>query len=199
MKKICSFILIITILCAGLLTGCAGFSDQGAGNETKQVQSAAESPGNDAESPGSDVENLESDAESPGSGSESYEGIAEEAPNEKDEEVTMNVLINGRTYTAILDSGLAASELKNMLPLTLNMRELNGNEKYGDLPEALTQDTFSPGEIHTGDILLWGSDTLVIFYKDFPTQYSYTKIGSIADAEGLSDVVGSGNVEVSFQ
>lgn len=118
---------------------------------------------------------------------------------ESEKEVTQLVVtINGKEFTATLEDTQAAKELTEMLPLTLTMSEMNGNEKYGDLPTGLTQDVYAPGEIHAGDILLWGSDTLVLFYESFSSSYSYTAVGYLDDPSGIKDAVGSGNAEVTI-
>jgi hypothetical protein len=46
--------------------------------------------------------------------------------------------------------------------------------------------------------MLYGSTCLVLFYKDFSTSYSYTKLGSIEDISGLTDALGGGSVQVTF-
>ena len=88
--------------------------------------------------------------------------------------------------------------LKNAC-LTLTMTELNNNEKYADLVESLPTNAFNPGTIQNGDLMLYGSNTLVLFYKTFSTSYNYTKIGKTNNPEGLLEILGSGNVAVTFE
>lgn len=79
------------------------------------------------------------------------------------------------------------------------MIELNGNEKYYNLPENIPTQSSNPATIQNGDLMLYGSNTLVLFYKTFSTSYSYTKLGSIDDATGLASALGSGNMTVTFE
>lgn len=83
--------------------------------------------------------------------------------------------------------------------MTVNMVELNGNEKYVDLPGNLPTNASNPGTIQTGDLMLYGSSTLVLFYKTLSTSYSYTRIGRIDDPSGLAAAVGSGNIRVTYE
>lgn len=107
----------------------------------------------------------------------------------------MKLIINGKQYTANLESNETVERLINMLPLELNMSELNGNEKYIYLNENLPVNQYNPKEIKVGDIMLYGSNCLVIFYKSFNTSYSYTKIGHI---DNLPDL-GSDSIYVKLE
>lgn len=78
------------------------------------------------------------------------------------------------------------------------MSELNGNEKYADLPTTMPTAARNPGPIVAGDLMLYGSRTLVMWYEDYSTSYTYTRIGLIEDAGGLAAAVGQGGVAVGF-
>ncbi len=111
----------------------------------------------------------------------------------------MIIKIGTKRFTATLDGNTTASAFKAMLPITLNMDDLNDNEKVVRLSTALPTDDSNPGRIQAGDLMIWSSRSLVLFYKSFPTSYSYTRLGRINDAAGLSAAVGSGNVKVTFE
>jgi hypothetical protein len=111
----------------------------------------------------------------------------------------LNIVIGETRFTAILESNAAANEFKKMLPLTIGMKDLNSNEKFYDLPNNLSSNASNPGTINSGDLMLWGSNTLVLFYKKFNTSYNYTRLGKIENADGLSQALGSGNVTIRFE
>ena len=75
------------------------------------------------------------------------------------------------------------------------MSELNGNEKYIYLNTTLPTNTSNPKHINSGDVMLYGDNCLVIFYKSFDTSYSYTKIGHIDNLDNL----GNSNILIKFE
>lgn len=121
---------------------------------------------------------------------------AEEEPAA--EPLSLTVTVGDAVYTATLTDSETARALAERLPLTVDMRELNGNEKYfyldGSLPTAVTQ----PGQIQAGDLMLYGDNCLVLFYESFASGYSYTPLGHLDDPAGLAEAVGSGSVTVTF-
>ncbi len=111
----------------------------------------------------------------------------------------IKIKINSQTFTATLLDNKSTKAFKEILPLTMKMTELNGNEKYFDLPNSLPTNSYNPQTIKNGDLMLYGSKTFVLFYKTFSTSYSYTKLGSVDDITGLTTALGSGTVTVFLE
>ena len=104
---------------------------------------------------------------------------------------TITVTVNGTVFTARLADTSAAEQFAEMLPLTLDMSELNGNEKYIYTDTEFPAQAESVGQIEKGDIMLYGDNCVVLFYESFSTPYSYTRLGSIEKADGLESAIGS--------
>lgn len=106
--------------------------------------------------------------------------------------------VGDRRYAVTLADSDAARAFAAQLPLTLDMPDLNGNEKHAKLPTALPASASRPGTIRNGDLMLWGRDTLVVFYLSFESPYPYTRLGRIEDAATLPQVLGRGQARVTF-
>ena len=123
----------------------------------------------------------------------------ENSNDEPMQSTKINIKVGSKTFTATLLDNNSAKAFKVMLPFTINMTELNGDEKYYDLPKNLPVNSLNPMTIQNGDLMLFGSKTIVLFYKSFKTSYSYTKLGKIDNSSGLSAALGSGNVTVTIE
>ncbi|MBR4672662.1 MAG: hypothetical protein IKO78_05650 [Bacilli bacterium] len=108
---------------------------------------------------------------------------------------SVKAIINGKEYIISLENNETSKSFVNYLPQELKMNELNGNEKYVYLDKSLPTNASNPKRINAGDVMLYGDNCLVIFYKSFDTSYSYTKIGHI---DNLPDL-GSDNITVKFE
>ena len=113
-------------------------------------------------------------------------------------ERNITITVNGTSFAATLEDNEAGRAFAALLPLTLDMSEMNGNEKYHYLDESLPTESYRPGTIQTGDLMLYGSSCVVLFYETFSSGYSYTRLGRIDNPDGLAAAVGRGNVTVSF-
>ncbi len=107
----------------------------------------------------------------------------------KTKEVTNNlkIKIEDKEYIINLEENETVNEFIKLLPIELNMNELNNNEKYAYLTNTLKTNSYNPKHINSGDVMLYGNNCLVIFYKSFDTTYSYTKIGHIDNLPDLGD------------
>ena len=110
----------------------------------------------------------------------------------------MWMTVGERRFAITSTDNPAASAFAAQLPLTLDMSELNGNEKHANLPKALPANASRPGTIRNGDLMLYGTDTLVVFYSTFDSSYSYTRLGRVDDPAGLAKALGRHGVRVVF-
>ncbi|WDF05543.1 cyclophilin-like fold protein [Shouchella hunanensis] len=103
------------------------------------------------------------------------------------------------TFNGVLYENETTNALIEQLPLSITMVDLHNNEKYYDLDESLPTQSERVNNISKGDLMLFNSNTLVLFYEDFSTSYSYTKLGYVEDPDQLGPVLGTGDIEVNIQ
>lgn len=114
----------------------------------------------------------------------------------REEPDRIRVIIGEQELTATLEANATSQAFASLLPLRITMKELNGNEKYHYLSDALPASPTEIGTIHAGDVMLYGNDCIVLFYKTFTTSYRYTRIGRLEDTSNLESIVGRGNIAV---
>ena len=198
----CTAAMLITflLLLGMLLTGCQHVKDTSADEEAARkakvtasapdLTRATDKDGNYIEV--STVRDVQGDVQK--GNTKKAEATATTTQKAED----MKLIVGGKTFTVRLENNETVQALKAQLPLDLEMSELNGNEKYyyySTLPTSATR----PGTIRAGDIMLFQSNTLVIFYDTFESDYAYTRIGSVTDPEGLVEALGPGDVRVEWR
>ena len=110
----------------------------------------------------------------------------------------VQIKIGDTNFQASFEDNKTTKALFKKFPVTYTMSELNGNEKYKYLSYELPKNAKQVKTIHAGDIMLYGTDCIVLFYKDFKTSYSYTRLGRITDPSGLEKAVTKGKIKVQF-
>lgn len=110
----------------------------------------------------------------------------------------MWMTVGEQRFAITLANNAATRAFVTFLPLTLEMNDLNHNEKYATLPQALPAEANQPGTIRNGDLMLYGPDTLVVFYTNFNSTYAYTRLGQVDDTAKLAQALGRRSVQVTF-
>lgn len=128
-------------------------------------------------------------------------GCEEEPPQTKfsASEYELIMQAGSKNFTAVFADNKTSLNFIQKLPMDVPMEELNGNEKYIFLPFTLPVEHRAIGEIKAGDIMLYGDNCLVLFYKTCKTSYRYTPIARITDTRNLEEVLGKGNVHIRFE
>ena len=116
--------------------------------------------------------------------------------NEDNQSMTIKITAGGKTFTADIEDSETGKAFLAKLPLSLDMSELNGNEKYCygvDLPRSDKH----YDSIAAGDLMLYSGNCVVLFYGS-AGGYSYTRIGKLSSTDGLKEALGTGNISVTF-
>lgn len=143
---------------------------------------------------------VKSDSEQQSVSSQDYEseissiGTSETMSNYDEKEQTqmkVKIQIGDKTFTAKLEDNDTAKEFAQMLPISVEMRDYGGFEKVGSLGRTITSND-SQTTTSAGDIVLYNSDQIVIFYGS--NSWSYTRLGHI---DNFGDIE-NGNITAIF-
>lgn len=117
--------------------------------------------------------------------------------------IDIEIKIKDKKFRGKLFDTPAGRAFSQQLPLTLNMNDLNNNEKYFYISKKIVSNSERVKKVKAGDIFLFGSDCIVLFYKDFNTLYSYTKLGYLINSEEINKFFEDnkiyGNIEINFE
>ena len=132
-----------------------------------------------------------------GSGENGGGENGENENRQEDDNMIVSIYIGDKKFEAEIEDSETGRAFMDKLPLDLDMKELNGNEKYCyGVP--LPQDAKHCPSIEAGDLMLYGKDCIVLFYAP-AGGYSYTRIGRLKSVSGLKEAVGSSDVCVKFR
>lgn len=121
----------------------------------------------------------------------------QEITSQPQENMTITIKIGDKAFKADIEDTETGKAFIGKLPLTLDMSELNGNEKYC-YGVSLPRDDKYCNSVAAGDLMLYSGSCIVLFYGP-AGGYSYTRIGKLVSTEGLKEALGTGSVKVSFE
>ena len=112
----------------------------------------------------------------------------------------LRIDVNGNTLYADFADNASAEEFKEKLKdgaISVHLEDYGNFEKVGDLPWSITR---SDTNITTvpGDVILYQGNMITIYYSE--NTWNFTYLARIPDAtrESLLEVLGQGDVEVTF-
>ena len=169
-KPILHLILIVVI--AALCIGCGSAQSQ-----TASVPEAETAPAEAAAMPGQPQENS----------------------MEKEGTETMRMKIGETDVEVVWEDNESVAALKELARdgLNIQMSMYGGFEQVGPIGKSLPRED-SQTTTQAGDIVLYSGNQLVIFYGS--NTWAYTRLGRIADksAAELGELLGNGDVAISF-
>ena len=130
-----------------MLTGCGSYSEDSSAVTVQSENSSVM---------------MQSDSSVSSVASDRQEVTTAEQHEEK-EANGMKIAVGDKQFPVNLESSDTVTALTEMLPLTLDMSELNGNEKYYYLDTSLPSSPEKAGHISEGDIMLYGDNCHVLW------------------------------------
>ena len=114
------------------------------------------------------------------------------------EGIKINITVNGKTLTAVLEDNPTTQALVQKLPLTLPMLNLYGREMCYRFDEALPTGALTSESYEVGDLAYWPPrHSFVILYKQNGEHFERQHLGRITS--GDVNVFGSGaDMEVTL-
>lgn len=193
-------VLFVPVLALVFAT-CGDAGDSAGGDRNEQMPATPESPENpDVPETPETPDGSDGDGGDGGDDGNVDDGGGEPGGNDNEDfDMKIKITVGGAEFPATLDDSATGRAFASLLPVTMDMQELNGNEKYFYMQSSLPTAASRYDTISNGDLLLYGNNCVVLFYKSFSSGYSYTRIGRVDDVTGLAEAVGRGSVKVTFE
>jgi hypothetical protein len=114
----------------------------------------------------------------------------------------IRIEIGTKVVLATVADNATARDFVSILPLSLEMHDLFGREKYADLPKALSAKGPSKNQYEVGDIAYWSPDRqLAIYYQqdgELIPSPGIIPIATIDDSARAFHVPGSVKVSIGL-
>ena len=95
---------------------------------------------------------------------------------ESQKEINMKLYIDEIELEVSWEDNDSVKELKEILPLTINMHEYGGFEQTGSIGQSIIRND-KQIDVLPGDIVLYNGNQISVFYNE--SSWSYTKLGHI--------------------
>lgn len=131
---------------------------------------------------------------------ETGEEETEEQTSETEENKEMRMKIGSTQVQVAWEENEAVDALREIVkeaPLTVSMTMYGGFEQVGPLGVTLPSNDVDT-ETEAGDIVLYNSNMMVVFYGT--NSWPYTRLGHVSDksAEEMSELLGNGDVKITL-
>lgn len=123
--------------------------------------------------------------------------VSEEEESEKEsEEAAMKLIIGDTEVPVIWEDNASVEELKELLPLTIQMSMYGGFEQVGPIGQSITRDD-AQTTTEAGDIVLYSGNQIVVFYGS--NSWAYTRLGHVElDQKEMAELLGGGDVAITI-
>jgi hypothetical protein len=104
------------------------------------------------------------------------EVLSSSLSEESQKEINMKLYIDEIELEVSWEDNDSVKELKEILPLTINMHEYGGFEQTGSIGQSVARND-KQIDVLPGDIVLYNGNQISVFYNE--SSWSYTKLGRI--------------------
>ncbi|OWV01081.1 hypothetical protein B7994_04730 [Fibrobacter sp. UWR2] len=117
----------------------------------------------------------------------------------KESKMQVQIEIGNDKYNAFFENSGIAQAVAALFPKSVKMEEYAANnEYYARLDSKISSKASEVDKIFAGDIMLYNSISLVIFYADAEHTSGYVKLGHIENPTGLKKSLGAAGGKLRF-